>query len=62
MVLTRAAKKEWLFIGVMKAVACDNMGMGLMIQETLFVSCVFLLVDEILASAQYILNSDLTTF
>ena len=42
---------EWLFIGVMKAVACDNMGMDLMIQKILFMSCVFLLVDGILASA-----------
>lgn len=38
MVLTHAANMEWLFIVVMKAVACKNTGMDLMIQEILFTS------------------------
>lgn len=32
---------KWLFFGVMKAAACDNMGMKLVIQEIPFISCVF---------------------
>lgn len=41
MLLTHAAKMKWLFFGVMKAAACDNMGMKLVIQEIPFISCVF---------------------